>query len=140
MPTPVSLTISATCEPGDAPRCWRSEGLVQFDIGGLEGELAAAGHRVPRVDGQVHEDLLELARVGLHAPERRILDGQELDVLADQPPEHLLHVCDHRIEVQHLGWRICCRLKASSWWVRVRGALAGRVDQLDCRARVSLRA
>ena len=35
--------------------------LVDSDIGGADGELAAARHGVARVDGQIHDDLLDLA-------------------------------------------------------------------------------
>ena len=43
--------------------------LVEFDVGGLDCELAALRHRVPRVHDQVHDDLLDLARIGLHVAE-----------------------------------------------------------------------
>ena len=58
----------------------------------LDGQLAAAGHGVAGVDGQVHDDLLDLAGVGLDRPRPGSSDGGQLDVLADHPAEHLLDV------------------------------------------------
>ena len=40
-------------------------------VHGAHGQPAALGHRVAGVDGEVDEDLLDLPRVGLHAPEVR---------------------------------------------------------------------
>ena len=39
--------------------------LVQFHVGGLQGEAASGGHGIPGVHGQVHEHLLELMDVHL---------------------------------------------------------------------------
>ena len=43
--------------------------VVELDVRGLDGQLAALRHGVARVDGEVHDDLLDLARVGLDVPE-----------------------------------------------------------------------
>ena len=40
--------------------------LVQHDVGGFDREPPAIRHRVPGVDRQVHQHLLDLHRVGLH--------------------------------------------------------------------------
>jgi hypothetical protein len=55
---------------------------VEHHVGGPEGEPPAGGHRVPRVDRQVDQDLLELPRIDVDRPEiiRRTLD--DLDVVA----------------------------------------------------------
>ena len=74
--------------------------LVQLHVAGLDDELAPLGHGVARVDGQVGDDLLHLAGVGLHPPQPGVEDGDELDVLADEPPEHGLDTGHHRVEVQ----------------------------------------
>ena len=44
---------------------------VTMPAGRRDLELAALGHRVPRVRAQVHQHLLDLARIGAHLPERR---------------------------------------------------------------------
>ena len=74
---------------------------IQLDVGRLESEPASLRHRVPGVDGQIHDDLLDLAGVGLRVPESRAEDGDEGDVFSDQAPEHLAHLRDHGIQVQH---------------------------------------
>ena len=39
--------------------------VVELDVGGLDGQFAAVGHGIAGVDGQVHDDLLDLAGIGL---------------------------------------------------------------------------
>ena len=58
----------------------------------LDGELAAVGHRVPRVDAEVEDDLLDLTGVGEDRSKLLTELDLELDVLADQALEHLAHV------------------------------------------------
>ena len=50
--------------------------------------------------------------------EARVEDVTQLDIFADQPPEHLLHVGDHPFRSSTFGSSTCCRLKARSWRVR----------------------
>src|SRR5207302_5610555 len=45
------------------------ERAVELDVAGLDGEPTALWHRVPGVDGEVQDDLLDLRRVGLDAAE-----------------------------------------------------------------------
>jgi len=71
----------------------------------LESQRSSRGHGVACVDGQVHENLLELAGIGLDGFERGVEDADELDVLADQAPQQLLYLDDDGVEVEH------CRLK-----------------------------
>ena len=58
---------------------------------GLDGQSwPPLGHRVARVDDQVHDHLLDLARGPPRTvAERRPRARDELDVLADQAPQHL---------------------------------------------------
>ena len=69
MPEPVSLTASSTYGPGCTSGWSLSVLLVEVDVGGRDGQLAALGHGVAGVDRQVHDDLLDLAGVGLDQPE-----------------------------------------------------------------------
>ena len=39
-------------------------GFVQFHVGGFEGELAAVRHGVAGIEGEVHDDLLDLPGIG----------------------------------------------------------------------------
>jgi hypothetical protein len=75
---------------------------AQLDVPRLDGQAPAVRHGVARVDGEVHEHLVELTRVGLDAAQVGIQGGGELDVLPDQPPQHLLHVRDEVVEVDNL--------------------------------------
>ena len=100
-------------------------------------ELAAVRHRVARVHRQVHEDLLELRRVGLHAPERRTWTVKS----TMSSPISRRSICSMlattALRSSTSGWRICRRLKASSWRVRAPALGSGGVDHLDVRAGVA---
>ena len=59
------------------------------------------GHRVARVDREIEEHLLDLAAVRPNARERRLgLDG-ELDVLADDAPQHRTDAAHDLTQVEH---------------------------------------
>ena len=76
---------------------------VELDVGGLDGELASRGHRIPSVGAQVHQDLLELADVGL---DRAHVGGQhrhEVYIFPDETLQHLLHAVDDVVQVHDLG-------------------------------------
>ena len=47
------------------------EVLVERDVGGLDGELAALRHGVAGVHGKIHDDLVDLAGIGADGAERR---------------------------------------------------------------------
>src|SRR5262249_31372299 len=83
------------CEPGVAHRehdvragrdaeVLARVALVELDVRGLDGERAAAGHRVARVDREVHDHLLDVAGVRLDAAEARPRPEAHRDVLAEQ--------------------------------------------------------
>jgi hypothetical protein len=77
-------------------------GIVEIEILGFDGEIAAVGHRLARIYHQVHDDLLDLARIRLHAAALRIEEDTQVHVLADQPPQHLVHLGDNFVEIEHL--------------------------------------
>ena len=85
------------------------------DIGRLNREPAARRHRVARVDGEVHEYLLELPGVGSDGRDARLEQAVERDVLADQPLEKRFDVGDDGVEVEH---------------ARPKDLLAGKREQL----------
>src|SRR5207245_8901657 len=64
-------------------------GLVQIDIMGFDSELASLRHRIARVDGQVHEDLLNLAGVRFDRPDIRIQRRDEYNILINDAAEYL---------------------------------------------------
>ena len=73
---------------------------VQRHVGGLDREGAAVGHRVPRVDGQVDERLLDLRHVDPDQAQLRLQHRAEPHVFAQQALEDLLHPADHVVQVQ----------------------------------------
>ena len=75
--------------------------LVELDVRRVDREQPAVGHRVARVDGEVHEDLLELVRVGEHGIQGRRERRDELDVLADQSREHRRQAGDDVVQLEH---------------------------------------
>ena len=77
--------------------------LVELDVGGLDGELASLGHGVAGVDHEVHEHLLDLARVGQRQAEVGREHLHEVDVLAEDPPEHLLDPRGDLVQAQRHG-------------------------------------
>ena len=67
MPHPVSVTASSTYRPG-ATLSWLGAYAASSSTSAVSIVSAAAPrHRVAGVDGEVREDLLDLARVGLDA-------------------------------------------------------------------------
>ena len=75
--------------------------LVELDVRGLDGQLAALRHGVAGVDGQVHQDLFDLAGVGPHRAQSHGRPDGELDVLADEAREHLAGFFDEVVQVEH---------------------------------------
>src|SRR5713101_6512374 len=59
-------------------------GTIHLDVGSLDSEPAPLRHRIARICGQVHENLLELGGIGLDAAEGWTLDDDQHDGLADQ--------------------------------------------------------
>lgn len=55
-------------------------GFGQSDVFGGKGEGAAVGHRIPGVDGEIEQHLVQLRGVGLHGPEigRDILRNEDV--------------------------------------------------------------
>jgi hypothetical protein len=65
IPVPVSLTASITYGPAFTGRWLSRVALVEYDVGRLDGELSARGHRVACVHHQVENDLLDMTRIDL---------------------------------------------------------------------------
>ncbi len=63
--------------------------LVEVDIFCFHGDLAHTFDGVPCVDAQVGQDLVDLRRVHLNGPHPRPRQPGEIDVLADEPSQHL---------------------------------------------------
>jgi len=76
--------------------------FVENHVSGLEPQPSAMRHRIARVHAQVHEDLLELSGVRLYRLQVTRQIGVDLDVLSDDPLEHLEQVPDDVVEVQNV--------------------------------------
>ena len=101
--------VVAHVEPHVFAGCRRhsppSELVAQRDVARRDGDPPAgpAGDRIPRVDGEVEDDLLHLPRIGVHEPERRIEPELQLAPFADEQAEHPLEIAHARVEVDPLG-------------------------------------
>ena len=96
---------------------WR--GLSDRHVARFDRQTSALGHRIPRIDGKIHNDLLNLPRIRSDGSRVRVqVRAQFDDVFPQQPAQHAIHVGDKRVETMTFGamnWR---RLNASSCRVR----------------------
>ena len=73
---------------------------VEHDIRGFQGQLAAVGHRIAGVHGQVHDHLLHLP--GVHLDHRQSGGGNQLHrhLAAHEVVQHPFHVGNHPVDIQ----------------------------------------
>ena len=71
-----------------------AELLVQLDVRRLEGEHAAVGHGVARVDGEVQQHLDELVLVDLHLAQVGAERSPQLDVGTEGPARAAVSVSE----------------------------------------------
>ena len=109
-------------------------GLVQLDVRCLNGQFAAFGHGVARVDRKVHDDLLDLAGVGFDVPEPAPRERRQVDVGPEQPAEHLLHPGESVVQVQYSRIEHLLPAEGEELPREVRRAHSSRPDLLDVRA------
>ena len=70
----------------------------------LDEQAPAVGHGVAGVEGQIHEQLLDLTGVRLHRARPVVQRGLDLYVIAQEPLEHLERVGDLGIQIEaHRG-------------------------------------
>ena len=105
-------------------------GRVQVHVGGLDGDLPALGHGIPGIHRQVHDHLLDLTGIGLDHAQVRPQDGHQIDVLADQAPQHLIQVHDQIIEIQDLGREDLLAAEGQELAGQGGGPFRGRLDFL----------
>ena len=60
---------------------------ADLHLGDLDRDAATVGHRVARIDDEVHDHLLDLRAIGLHADVAVSARVLEHDVLADHAPQ-----------------------------------------------------
>ncbi len=76
---------------------------IEEDVLGLDDELAAIGHGVTRVDDEVDDYLFELSDFGHDSLEWGGGGGDQLDVFANESPQHSIQIEDDRVEIDRLG-------------------------------------
>ena len=59
---------------------------IQLGVRRLDSQPTAPGHSIAGIGGQIHDDLLDLARVGVHEAKSRVERRRQVDILSDQPP------------------------------------------------------
>ena len=109
VPSPLGLVVkngSKACSTTSAP-IPRPESLTRSRTRssctpGVDHQVAAGGHRVPGVQGQVHQQLLDLAGIAGHRRQVRAGPDDQPDVFADRAAQRLLDLADHRVQVEHL--------------------------------------
>src|SRR6476661_2604181 len=78
---------------GTIRRLARTDLGDQIDVSEYDGHTPATiRHRIPRVDDEIHDNLLDLAGIDTHASQIRIDVNEELNVHSEQALQHLLHV------------------------------------------------
>ena len=79
------------------------EGHAGFGVGRGDPDSAAGRHGVARVQDQVHDHLLHLARVGHYQVQLLAGNDFEVDLLADDRTEHPVHLTNQAIQVERGG-------------------------------------
>ena len=72
------------------------------DVLRAQGDLAAVGHGVARIDDEIHHNLLELVDVRLHQPQVAPVLQVQIDLLAHKAAQQHLQVGQHVAQLQHL--------------------------------------
>ena len=65
--------------------------LIEVDVFRLDGDLTHPGDGVPGVDAKIGQNLVDLGGVNLDLPQARSRHPDEINILADQPQQHLEH-------------------------------------------------
>src|SRR5262249_256929 len=71
-------------------------------VSGLDRQSPPFGHRVPCIDCQVDNDLLNLARIGFHSAQALHGVSDQLDIFTYQTAKHLVHVCYNDVQIEDL--------------------------------------
>ena len=82
----------------------RGVALIEMHVCGFDSELAALGHGVARVDGEIENCDFQLVRIGVGAPEPACQDRFDGDLFAQCPPQQIGHAGDETTNIQ--GFRL----------------------------------
>ena len=65
----------------------RTIGRIDDDIRRLNNHAAALGHGIPRIEAEVHQDLMDLCRIGTDGPDTGRIDHLDLDSRVNGSPQ-----------------------------------------------------
>jgi hypothetical protein len=77
--------------------------FIKASVGALDGDLPYPGDGIPTVDQQVRQNLVDLCGVHPHLTDTFPGYPDQLNVLPDEPAEHLEYARNRVVQVQHLG-------------------------------------
>ncbi len=77
--------------------------MVEFDVPGLDRQVATLRHCIARIHDEVHQDLLELTVVGANRTELRLEFRHKLYAVLDKATKHLLHPRHELVDVEDRG-------------------------------------
>ena len=75
--------------------------FVESHIAGFDMQTTAVRHCIPAVDREIHDDLLNLARIGAHETEIRREPGDQFDVFSDKATEQGFGIPHDRVDVDY---------------------------------------
>jgi ribosomal protein S9 len=100
IPAPVSVIASITCGPRLERQPFVPQTLViQFHIGGFDGDMTACRHGIARVEHEIDDYLLDLIRIGLDETKSCSKERIGVDVIANQPRQHVQQTGDAFVDV-----------------------------------------
>ena len=106
-----------------------AEFFVDADVGGVNGERAAVGHRIAGIDAEIHEDLFHLHGIGAHEGEF----GSEIRLDGDVAADHLFEKADgfdHGLIHVDIAWFEDLAAGEDEQLSRKRGGAVGLVAHL----------
>ena len=77
--------------------------FIEINICGFKRELAALGHRIPRVDRKIDDGDFELIWVDIRAPQSAAEDGFDRDLFAQCAPKQIGQSSDKPTDIDRLG-------------------------------------
>ena len=76
--------------------------FVESDVGGFDGQFPALRHGIARVDGKIHNHLIDLSRIGADRSQSGPRHHHEIYVLANHASQHFQILSYDLVHVEHL--------------------------------------
>src|SRR5580692_8111428 len=107
--------------------------MVQSGVSALDDDFSTIRHGVFRIDHQIHEDLLDLARISTGSAEIGCELRLQLDVLPDQRPQQALYVLHDNVQVHDLQFQQLLPAERQELASQGGGPISRLVNRLDLR-------